>query len=98
MGSVVKLVCPDTRDLCHSADARLEGVYDLHPPTHVCIDPQCSKQVRGNSSAFHDRELVEPSTYSITLFTKELGPVPGFSTSRYCRRKLFSVARLNMLS
>ncbi|KAJ7511947.1 hypothetical protein B0H11DRAFT_1700190, partial [Mycena galericulata] len=32
-----------------------------------------------------ERELVEPSTVSITLFTKEFGSVPGFATSRYCR-------------
>ncbi|KAJ6497905.1 hypothetical protein C8R45DRAFT_984598 [Mycena sanguinolenta] len=32
-----------------------------------------------------DRELVEPKQHRITIFTLDLGAVPGFSTSRYCR-------------
>ncbi|KAJ7189095.1 hypothetical protein C8R46DRAFT_877355, partial [Mycena filopes] len=31
------------------------------------------------------RELVEPSMYAVTLFTLDLGAVPGYSTSCYCR-------------
>ncbi|KAJ7241324.1 hypothetical protein B0H12DRAFT_1250422 [Mycena haematopus] len=32
-----------------------------------------------------DRELVEPKHHRITIFTLDLGAVPGFSTSCYCR-------------
>ncbi|KAJ6448452.1 hypothetical protein C8R45DRAFT_850345 [Mycena sanguinolenta] len=32
-----------------------------------------------------DRELSEPITNKITVYTKEFGSVPGFATSRYCR-------------
>ncbi|KAJ6485282.1 hypothetical protein DFH09DRAFT_949028, partial [Mycena vulgaris] len=32
-----------------------------------------------------NRELVEASTFGITVFTKEFGSVPGFARSEYCR-------------
>jgi hypothetical protein len=52
----------------------------------VCIalsllDSRCSQQLRGDAS---DRELVEPITHPITIFMKEFGAVPAYSTSRYC--------------
>ncbi|KAJ7705216.1 hypothetical protein B0H16DRAFT_1346377, partial [Mycena metata] len=32
-----------------------------------------------------DRELVEPTDYPVTIFTLDLGAVPAYSTSCYCR-------------
>lgn len=61
------------------------GVYSLEPPTHVCIDSWCSQQLQTDANIHRDHELVEPMTYPITVFTKEFGAVPGYSTSRYCR-------------
>ncbi|KAJ7085175.1 hypothetical protein B0H15DRAFT_910539 [Mycena belliarum] len=68
----------------HGLSRRI-SVYSLQPPTRVCIDPGCAKTLRAESSILQDRELVEPSTITITVFTKEFGSVPGFATSRYCR-------------
>lgn len=65
----------------------LIGVYNLEPPTRVCIGPTCAQQLFSNSTVFRDRELVEPLTFPITLFTKEFGAVPGYATSWYCRSK-----------
>ncbi|KAF9522001.1 hypothetical protein CPB83DRAFT_911574 [Crepidotus variabilis] len=62
------------------------GVYDLEPPTRVCIDPRCADQLRASTHILRERELVEPLTHKITIFTKSLGPLPSFSTSRYCRK------------
>jgi len=60
------------------------GIYNLEPLTRVCIDPLCTKELTSNMHILCDRELGDPQTYPITVFTKELGALPGFSTSRYC--------------
>ncbi|KAF8951615.1 hypothetical protein BDZ97DRAFT_1602107, partial [Flammula alnicola] len=62
------------------------GVYNLEPPTCVCVDPRCCDQLHSNKNALRDRELSEPVSHPITVFTMELGAVPGYSTSRYCRK------------
>jgi len=61
------------------------SVYNLQPPTYVCIDARCANQLHSNKQSMQDRELVEPATHAITIFTKDLGAIPAFSTSRYCR-------------
>ncbi|CAK5266827.1 unnamed protein product [Mycena citricolor] len=61
------------------------GLLSLEPPTRVCVDPGCAKSLQSNPSAFCERELVEPSRIRATIYTKEFGSIPGFSTSRYCR-------------
>ncbi|KAK6993014.1 hypothetical protein R3P38DRAFT_2801462 [Favolaschia claudopus] len=62
------------------------GVYSLSPPTRVCLDPDCCRvrQTR-DSIDLVERELVEAKTHRISVFTLDLGAVPGFSTSSYCR-------------
>ncbi|KAF7332677.1 hypothetical protein MKEN_00150700 [Mycena kentingensis (nom. inval.)] len=50
------------------------GILDLRPPTRSCADPAC--QSRG---------LTEPSHVAVTVFTKDFGPIPDFSSSYYCR-------------
>lgn len=41
-------------------------------------------QLCSNLSAFHDWKLVEYKTYPFTIFTKDLGSIPTFATSKYC--------------
>ncbi|KAJ7190873.1 hypothetical protein GGX14DRAFT_579467 [Mycena pura] len=62
------------------------GLYSLEPATHTCVDPECFQRSRVDPSAHLNRELVEPLTSKITIFTKEFGSVPDFATSRYCRQ------------
>ncbi|KAJ6511673.1 hypothetical protein DFH09DRAFT_1100422 [Mycena vulgaris] len=66
------------------AEALAAHVYSLRPPTRVCIDPTCAKSSLADP-ILRNRELVEASTFGITVFTKEFGSVPGFSGSEYCR-------------
>jgi hypothetical protein len=66
------------------------GLYTLEPPTRVCIDPKCSQSLLADPSTLRERELVEPSTFPVTIFTKEFGSIPSFATSRYCRREFKS--------
>ncbi|KAJ7702176.1 hypothetical protein B0H16DRAFT_1902481 [Mycena metata] len=61
------------------------SIYLLEPPTRTCVDASCAQQLHANPSVLRDRELTEPLSVKITVFTKEFGSVPGFATSRYCR-------------
>jgi len=63
------------------------GVFNILPPTRVCLDPKCRQQLLANEHEHRDRELVEPLSHAISIFTRGLGAVPGFSTSLYCRSK-----------
>ncbi|KAJ7480954.1 hypothetical protein FB451DRAFT_1447095, partial [Mycena latifolia] len=60
-------------------------VYSLCPPTRVCLDPSCAQPLHSEPTVLRDRELSESKSHPITVFSLELGPVPGYSTSRYCR-------------
>ncbi|KAJ7037282.1 hypothetical protein C8F04DRAFT_1257200 [Mycena alexandri] len=70
--------------LLYGVEQRI-GVYSLCPPTRICLDPECRRPLHSDPSVFRDRELVEPTDYPVTLFTLDLGAVPGYSTSCYCR-------------
>ncbi|KAJ7768876.1 hypothetical protein B0H16DRAFT_1307716 [Mycena metata] len=61
------------------------GVHSLLPPTRVCLDPGCRKPLLSDPATLRDRELGEPRDYPVTVFTLDLGAVPGYSTSSYCR-------------
>ncbi|KAJ7451206.1 hypothetical protein B0H11DRAFT_1877226 [Mycena galericulata] len=61
------------------------GVYSLTPPTRVCLDPDCRQGLYSDHTILRDRELVEPKDHPITVFTLDLGAMPGYSTSCYCR-------------
>ncbi|KAJ7355265.1 hypothetical protein DFH08DRAFT_954764 [Mycena albidolilacea] len=61
------------------------GVFSLEPLSRTCIDSACAQQLCADPSQLRDKELVEPLTVKITVYTKEFGSVPRFSTSRYCR-------------
>ena len=65
------------------------GIYNLEPPTRVCLDPRCGSPLHSNKHILRNRDLVEPMTHPITVFTRNLGAVPAFATSRYCRSSLF---------
>ncbi|KAJ7128595.1 hypothetical protein C8R44DRAFT_909853 [Mycena epipterygia] len=64
---------------------QVSGVYSLCPPIRVCLDPACGRPLRSEPTVVRDRELGEPKTHPITVFSLELGAVPGYSTSCYCR-------------
>ncbi|KII92428.1 hypothetical protein PLICRDRAFT_134020 [Plicaturopsis crispa FD-325 SS-3] len=61
------------------------GIYDVGPPTRICLDPACRQQVRVNPDWLRERELVEPLSHPITVFTADFGAIPSFTTSMYCR-------------
>jgi len=53
-------------------------LFDLRPPTTICLDPMCRRQ---------DSRLTEPINYKAVLFTRDHGPIPISCTSLYCRGK-----------
>ncbi|KAL0057308.1 hypothetical protein AAF712_016055 [Marasmius tenuissimus] len=61
------------------------GVFNLEPPFRTCINTACTHTRRGESSILVERTLDIPIRHEITVFTKDIGAVPGFATSRYCR-------------
>jgi hypothetical protein len=65
------------------------GVYSLYPPTRVCLDPKCAQELFSDPDDLRDRELGETRSHPITVFSLDLGAVPGYVTSRYCRSEFF---------
>ncbi|KAJ7830210.1 hypothetical protein B0H13DRAFT_1566509, partial [Mycena leptocephala] len=61
------------------------GVYSLYPPTRVCLDPKCAQELFSDPDGLRDQELGETRSHPITVFSLDLGAVPGYVTSRYCR-------------
>ncbi|PPQ79909.1 hypothetical protein CVT26_004187 [Gymnopilus dilepis] len=60
--------------------------YHFLPPTRFCIDPCCTKKRKlGETDTLKRRELAEPSQVKVTVYTRDHGPIPGISTSLYCR-------------
>ncbi|KAL1937345.1 hypothetical protein VTO73DRAFT_13806 [Trametes versicolor] len=65
--------------------------YTLRPPTRVCCDPGCSAKPVGRPAACSDgveyapRQLGEPLSHDIVVFTRDLGPLPATALSLYCR-------------
>ncbi|KAG6848137.1 hypothetical protein H0H93_003062 [Arthromyces matolae] len=72
--------------LCRMIDIHT-GVYNLGPPRHHCIDPGCCESLEADGQS-RQRDLKEPVSHPITVFTKEFGAVPGYTTSLYCRKCL----------
>ncbi|KAF7349146.1 hypothetical protein MVEN_01436900 [Mycena venus] len=70
--------------LSHGIEQHI-GVYSLSPPTRVCLDPDCGQPLFSDPSVLRDKELAKVKDHPITIFTLDLGAVPGFSTSVYCR-------------
>lgn len=66
-------------------DKTFVGVYNLGPPTVTCINPKCCQSLHSNSAMLLERHLSEPVTYPVTVFSKEFGAVPAYTTSLYCR-------------
>lgn len=56
------------------------GIRDLYPPFRTCIDNNCLVAHTGAAL-----ELKEESSYPVTLFTSDIGAVPVWTTSLYCR-------------
>jgi len=63
--------------------------YHFIPTTKHCLDPGCT--MKRKSVAKGDlvrRELAEGLSLPVTVFTQDFGPIPGISTSLYCRGEL----------
>ncbi|PPR06411.1 hypothetical protein CVT26_004858 [Gymnopilus dilepis] len=61
--------------------------YDFLPPVRTCLEPSCNaKKGTVNEGDPYARELAEALTVPVTVFTREFGPIPGLSTSFYCRQ------------
>lgn len=64
--------------------------HDFLPPVRICLDPGCnskSRVVSQEDGTPYSRELAEAVTVPVTVFTRDFGPIPGLSTSFYCRSK-----------
>ncbi|KAF9538119.1 hypothetical protein CPC08DRAFT_808246 [Agrocybe pediades] len=61
--------------------------YHFMPPNVRCLDPLCTKKYKagGADSKLCRRGLSEHSSLQVTVFTQDFGPVPGISTSMFCR-------------
>ncbi|KAL0065550.1 hypothetical protein AAF712_007461 [Marasmius tenuissimus] len=57
------------------------GVFNLEPPFKTCINTACTHTRRGEASILIERTLDMPVRHEITVFTKDIGAVPGFATS-----------------
>ncbi|KAF8495359.1 hypothetical protein JB92DRAFT_2747801 [Gautieria morchelliformis] len=53
------------------------ALYDFLPPTCICLESRCNLASEG-------RGLMEPIQHQATLFTKDHGPVPVYTTSYNC--------------
>ena len=62
----------------------LAAFHSISTPTQTCLDPKCQKTLCSDPTLFQDRFLGEELSYPITVFTREFGAVPGFSSSKYC--------------
>jgi CxC5 like cysteine cluster associated with KDZ transposases len=63
------------------------GLFNITPPTRVCIDPTCQQPLLANWNEYRACELGEPKSHPISVFTRVFGAVPGFTMSLYCRRE-----------
>ncbi|EPQ54160.1 hypothetical protein GLOTRDRAFT_44279 [Gloeophyllum trabeum ATCC 11539] len=61
------------------------GFYNFRPPARVCTDSHCDRELRSMPGIFRPRELTEPLSYKAVYFSKDLGPMPVWCTSLYCR-------------
>ncbi|KAJ7699179.1 hypothetical protein B0H16DRAFT_1836564 [Mycena metata] len=55
------------------------SVYSLLPPMRVCLDPDYARLLQSNPTVLRDRELGEPKSHPITVFSLELSLV-----TRHC--------------
>lgn len=60
--------------------------HSLHPFTTICLDPRCQRSLYTDTTNMQDRKLVEELRLPITVFSRAYGAVPGYATSRYCRK------------
>jgi len=74
----------------HLTNADTPAFHHFIPDCKSCIDPACLQTPDGATFLLQDRPLVESITIDITVFTQDFGPVPGLTTSKYCRSKQFS--------
>ncbi|EPQ50066.1 hypothetical protein GLOTRDRAFT_108722 [Gloeophyllum trabeum ATCC 11539] len=56
------------------------------PLSRICMDSACSRELQSTPGVFRSRELVEPLSYKAVFLTRDLGPLPVYCTSLYCRQ------------
>lgn len=57
----------------------------MYPPFRACIDPLCIVSRRDGSR--YPKLLDKEASHAATIFTKDHGPFPIWTTSLYCRSK-----------
>jgi hypothetical protein len=57
------------------------GLFNIFPPTCVCIDPTFQQQLIANRNEHRVCKGGEPKSHPISVFTQAFGAVPGFTMS-----------------
>jgi hypothetical protein len=70
---------------CCWSSPLVSAFYCLLPPQRTCLDPDCTQRPRGSTLA-RRKELTEPKNVAVSVFSQFHGPIPGISTSLYCRQ------------
>ncbi|TFY52205.1 hypothetical protein EVJ58_g10145 [Rhodofomes roseus] len=60
--------------------------FSFRPPFQTCRQPLCGQFYGMDGDRLRERSLVEPLSHPVTVFTRNLGPIPGRTTSLYCRQ------------
>nr|GAT48245.1 predicted protein [Mycena chlorophos] len=60
------------------------GLFSFESPHRTCLDERCSRPLHSDPTTTRGRHLISPIRVPITVFTKDFGALPDFSTSRYC--------------
>lgn len=62
----------------------VQGAINLFPPTRTCPNASCSHSYKTSRYYFEPQELTNEKSYSVTVFTRNCGPLPGFAASLAC--------------
>ncbi|KAF7289811.1 hypothetical protein MIND_01355400 [Mycena indigotica] len=65
-------------------DTHNTGLYSFEPPHRACKNEACSKAFVSDPSLSRERDLDGAIRIQVTVFTKEFGAIPDYSTSRKC--------------
>ncbi|KAJ3506217.1 hypothetical protein NMY22_g17324 [Coprinellus aureogranulatus] len=59
--------------------------YYICPPTRTCLDPACTTKRKSHNAVPRRRELSDPKSMRVSVFSHEFGAIPGIAVSLYCR-------------
>jgi len=70
------------------------------PPVKHCLDPACTKKQKSAAlkSGLYPRDLAEELSNNVVVFTQDLGPIPGISSSLYCRGVFMTFCQIHDIS